>query len=201
MRRLSAVLVLVTAGVLGTASPVHAEPAAATLPHGRVMSLAEVQAEVAAAPAETHWYRIMNWNSKLYLTVAAPADVNGSPIVQRGYLGGSQSQAWTLTAGTVEHYSYLRSAATSSWKALGISGSSAANGGKAINWTYTPGLADQQWRQGLPLPGLLVYPLKNLNSSKCLGIPGSSKDAGVQAIQWDCRTGLGDQYWVFTSWE
>lgn len=177
MRRLSAVLVLAAAAVLVAAAPARAEVQAAT-----------------------NWYRIMNWNSKLYLTVAAPADVNGSPIVQRGLLAGSQSQAWTLTPGTVSGYSYLRNAATSSWKALGISGSSPSDGGKAIIWTYISGLADQQWHQGLLLPGLLARPLVNLNSGKCLAIPASSTAAGVQAVQWGCRTGLADQYWVLTSW-
>jgi hypothetical protein len=188
--------VLVVA-VLGAAAPAHAEPAAPDL--GPPLSLAEVQARIAAAPAATLWFKILNWHSQLFLTVSAPADANGSAIVQRSNLAGSQSQAWTLTNGA-SGYQYLRSGATSSWKALGISGSSKANGGKAINWTYTAGLADQQWHQSGSWFGVNDTQLVNLNSKKCLGIPGSSRDPGVQAIQWDCKTGLEDQYWVFYAW-
>lgn len=203
MRRLSAMLVATTAVVLGAVAPAHAEPArpAAAAPAGRPMTMAEIRAEAAAAPAETRWYRIMNHNSGLYLTVADPTDADGSPIVQRGYEGGNRAQAWTLNVGTVDGYVYLNSATTSSWKALGISGSQKTNGAKAIQWTWKPGLRDQQWHEGLPWFGVYDHQLVNLNSGKCLGIPASSKEPKVQAIQWDCKQGLADQYWEFWSWQ
>ena len=203
MRRVSAVFVAATAAVLGALGPANAEAArpAAAVPPGRPLTMAEVRARAAAAPAETVWYRIQNRNSHLYLTVGDPTSANGSPIVQRGYQGGNQAQAWTLNAGTTAGYSYLNSATTSSWKALGISASQKTNGAKAIQWTWTPGLRDQQWHEGPNFFGPYDHQLVNLNSGKCLGIPASSKDAEVQAIQWDCKEGLADQYWEFWSWQ
>jgi hypothetical protein len=195
-RRLAAPLVVAVVAVLGATVPAHASSIKAPSLHRVTPSEFEAMSPEQLA---TTWWLIQNVNSGLFLTAAAPASTNGSPVVQRSLLPGSQSQAWTFTAGSVAGYSYLRSAATSSWKALGISGSSTANGGKAIQWTYVSGLADQQWHQYYPSMVDEYFELQNLNSSKCLGIPGSSTTAGVQAIQWDCR-GIGDQYWELYYW-
>jgi hypothetical protein len=195
-RRLAAPLVVAIVAVLGATVPAHASSTAAPSLHR--VTASEFKA-LSPEQLSTTWWYIQNVNSGLYLTAAAPASTNGSPVVQRSRLAGSQSQAWTFTAGSVAGYDFIRSAATSSWKALGISGSSTANGGKAIQWTYVPGLADQQWYMYYPSPLDSYVELINLNSDKCLGIPGSSTTAGVQAVQWDCR-GIGDQYWQLYFW-
>ena len=60
---------------------------------------------------------------------------------------GAQEQAWTLAVDSAG-YTVFRNAGTSTWKAIGISASSTANGAKAIQWSYVSPLKDQEWIPG-----------------------------------------------------
>jgi hypothetical protein len=68
-------------------------------------------------------------------------------------------------------------------KALGISGSSQADGGKAIQWTHQPSNPDQQWIREANGD---KFRLINVNSQQCLAIPHGAPEHNIQAIQWTC---------------
>jgi hypothetical protein len=79
-------------------------------------------------------------------------------------------------------------------KCLGISASSLANGGKAIQWTCLAGEDDQQW-QLEQFGSTSDWKIRNLNSGKCLAIPAGSLANGTQAVQWTCSPSEDDQRW------
>jgi Ricin-type beta-trefoil lectin domain-like len=101
--------------------------------------------------------------------------------------------AQARTAADPPHWVRIKNAR--SGKCLGISASSTANGGKAIQWRCLNGEEDQQWSFEVKTALPLTYWVKNRNSRKCLAIPNGSIDPGTQAIQWTCLD-KDDQGWA-----
>jgi hypothetical protein len=197
LRGAAALLAATILAVLGASVPAHADTTVAPGPGLHRVTLAELRAAAATDAAAVQWIFIVNVNSGLTLAVAGSDDDNGAPIIQYDMRPGqnAQEQAWMWSL--VGDYIVMRNAGTSTWKAAGISRSSTANNAKAIQWTYTPGLQDQQWIVGEYNDD--TYRFKNRNSGKCLAIPSSSTTRGTQAIQWTCSNGL-EQRWALYAW-
>ncbi|MBG0568018.1 RICIN domain-containing protein [Actinoplanes aureus] len=165
------------------------------------VSAAESNALAGPAVPPTQWVYIRSFVSDLNLGVSGSSPNNGAPIIQ-WKREGKQDQAWKFIKPTSSSTSsYIVNAGTSSWKAMGVSGGSKANGGKIIQWDYL-GVADQIWRLeevGTNSYQKIYYRLVNLNSDKCLAVPNGATTP-VQAIQWDCSYNRPDQWWFLPPW-
>ncbi|MBF9239294.1 RICIN domain-containing protein [Hymenobacter sp. BT683] len=124
---------------------------------------------------------------------------------------GSQSFNYTLPAGALATYKWNGGGSTPpagvsnipvgrtyeisakhSGKALEVSASSTANGGRVQQWGWVSG-ANQKWRV-LDLGGGYVR-IVNLNSNKSLDIAGPSTANGALVHQWDWSSG-DSQAWL-----
>lgn len=185
---------IVATGAIVT--PAHA----AATPTFHPLSAAATQAlfSGASAQASTQWYVVKNLATGKYLSVSGGSTANDAPIVQSPLVSHLQAQAWTFT---YEGSAWVfRSATSTNWKAISISKGSKLRGAPAIQYTYEPGVLNEEWLEGPADEGVAGVKFKNANSGMDLEIPGSNPDSGTAVDQWTDVYNAHNEVWTLGYW-
>jgi Ricin-type beta-trefoil lectin domain-like len=124
-------------------------------------------------------YRVVARHSGLGMNVSGASTLNGAPVIQWPYGGGTNEQ-WQMVDLSGGWYWFK---AVHSGKAAVIEGASTANGALAIQWSYTSGNSgNDEWRLDYLANG--YYRFVNRHSGKVLEVPAASTANGKQLGQW-----------------